>query len=156
MQKTWLLTLTVVLRVTGWNCYPQSFTICPTIYCWGFELQTLVLLQVFWIGWNWESCNSHCLPSACAAQHMPSPPSLFLLCLCFGPHCTSSVFVSHYINSVVVMSGMCINSDLPYSCLPLSPFSLSPPPVCFLIHPCLLVPPPPLLSPLLSVSTPDP
>lgn len=55
----------------------------------------------------------------------PALPSQFLWCLCFGspPH-TSSVFVSHCINSVMVMSGMCINSDLPYPCLPPFPCSL--------------------------------
>lgn len=67
--------------------------------------------------------------------------------LCFGsPPRTSSVFVSHCINSVMVMSGMCINSDLPSLCLPLPLLSLSPPPHGVLIHCCSFV------SPLLSLS----
>lgn len=88
--------------------------------------------------------------------HLPPPhphphPSLFLLCLCFAPPYHSSVFVSLYINSVIVTSGMCINCDLPYLCLPPPPLSLAPPsshsslPASSPLH--LKTPPSRLLSP---------
>lgn len=88
--------------------------------------------------------------------HLPPPhphphPSLFLLCLCFAPPYHSSVFVSLYINSVIVTSGMCINCDLPYLCLPPPPLSLAPPsshsslPASSPLH--LKTPPSCLLSP---------
>lgn len=67
---------------------------------------------------KWEPCDCCCLPS------VSLPPSSRPPLPCFGsPPRTSSVFVSHCINSVMVMSGMCINSDLP--CLPLSLLFLS-------------------------------
>lgn len=93
---------------------------------------------------KWEPCDCCPLPSVSPTQ---PPRPLFLLCLCFGsPPRTSSVFVSHCINSVMVMSGMCINSDLPYPCLPLSLLSLSHLPSAFPFipaRPC----PAPYLSP---------
>lgn len=76
-------------------------------------------------------------------SHHITLPSLFLRCLCFGPLYRSSVFVSLYINSVIVTSGMCINCELPYPLSPLFPalsVSTSSPafsfiPACFFPHP---------------------
>lgn len=86
-------------------------------------------------------------------SHLPPTitlPSFFLWCLCFGPPYRSSVFVSLYINSVIVTSGMCINCDLPYPLSPLFPalsVSTSSPalsfiPTCFFPHPNPTLPPP--------------
>lgn len=109
--------------------------------CWVFVNVTFFFFRGSSVGILWLICHPH-----------PHPhPSLFLLCLCFAPPYHSSVFVSLYINSVIVTSGMCINCDLPYLCLPPPPLSLAPPsshsslPASSPLH--LKTPPSRLLSP---------
>lgn len=78
------------------------------------------------VGTLWLLSSPICVSPPCSHPLLPSPP---LSCLCFGlPPCTSSVFVSRCINSVMVMSGMCINSDLPYPSVPPYALSLPTPP----------------------------
>lgn len=102
---------------------------------------------------KWESCDS-CFPQSVSLPPssrppLPPPPFFFWVFVLTLPY-ASSVFVFHSINSVMVMSGMCINSNLPYPCLPLPPLS----PVGVSIHPCLFVLPlfPPYPSPPLTLN----
>lgn len=160
------------LGITGWTQkhWTSRQHICPSLIYWHeFTFQTIstVFANVTFSRGQCGNPVTHVPPSPQSSpltDHFSPPPSttpsLFPLCLCFAPPYRSSVFVSLYINSVIVTSGMCINCDLPY--LPSALLSLPvlhPPPLPrphspgFLIHPCL----PPLrpLNPALlpSVST---
>lgn len=98
----------------------------------------------FWIWWKWESCD----PPSCSC------PPCFVCAFVLADSLTPCMYMCLYINSVMVMSGMWINSDLPHPCVPLPLLSPSAPlPIASSFIPACLCPPPLYLSPSL---TPQP
>lgn len=87
----------------------------------------------FWKNFNTnEKVGTPWLCFVSVIQLTPAPPRFSRVFVLVRP-LTPRLCLSHCINSVTVMSGMCINSDLPVSLFPSPPF----PPLGFLIHLCI-------------------